>query len=625
MASMPTSDRLLFWHAAALLCLVCNAGLQLCSAQAVPYPEQLLRNAADSCQFGVYATGSSGAIMQAHEAIAESTYKSLSLDFQLPIASAVMQAIGCASESVDGFSHPFKTTLVEGEAFPKPFFIPKLGNLPAGGIPKSDLGQLHTQGTLKGLPFRLFSRMTAMSCLNGTQSNEACQHRTTIICADTGQFFNDLASGNLSGLLELTGGCYQLAMEWQVPFAAGSTNAGSAWTNVMPHEIWKSLVVNTTQEVDLLNQAAVEATAPGFREYVLISVNPLLSRIPPCNSSRMYAARTQAMANLQAFQDVIATPESSDGPAANVSWQLLQLPSASELQAALTLRACQYTNATKSLLQACPLSAAEIKDLVDASPRPTGSFCFFESPLASAEVVQETVARTAQTVAGVAGETDLASAITTLQTAALDRCPSTSFTTLLLTVSSVGIAVVTCEKNHVKRGIERMTTQASKAASLCTLTGSVQIQRIVCTLVAYTIYIGVSLGIATPAIAIVVTNLMYSKASFTATVLAYSADVSTVPQLELTLTETVKLLYKPRNFLVSVLVGISLCVLSLIWGLSQGMAACKASQSDEVTSETNLLPDKSGPDSAFLRTCWSTPETGQLRQAWRDRLAGGIV
>ena len=133
-ASAPFRVQTLLCHAAALIMLALAAGMRLCRAQAVdvPYPDQLLQSAADSCQFGLYATGSSGAIMQAHEGIAESTYTSLSLEYQLPIVSAVMQAIGCATESVDGFAHPFKTTLVEGEAFPKPFFIPKLGDLPSG-------------------------------------------------------------------------------------------------------------------------------------------------------------------------------------------------------------------------------------------------------------------------------------------------------------------------------------------------------------------------------------------------------------------------------------------------------------------------------------------------------------
>ena len=628
-AAKPMSTPLFLWHATALLGLISNASLRLCSAQALAYPEQLLQSASESCLFGLYATGSSGAIMQAHEAIAASTYETLSLDFQLPIASAVMQAIGCASESVDGFAHPIKTTLVEGEAFPAPFFINKLGDRPpaANGVPKSDLGQLHTTGTLKGLPFRLYSRFTAMFCLNGTQSNAACQHRTTVICADTGEYFNDLTSGkNASALLQLPGGCYQLAMEWHVPPAAGSPSDGSAWTNVMPHEIWKSLVVNATQDVDLLNQAAVEAAAPGYREYVVISVNALLSRIPPCESSREYLARTQAMANLQAFQIAAAEPNSSAGPAADSPWQLLQLPSASELQTALTLRVCQYTNATRSLLQECPLTAGEVQDLVEGSPRPSGNFCYFKSPLTDAEVVQEAMARTAQTIAGVDTETDLASAMTALQSAAVNQCPATSFTTLLLAVSSTGIALVTCEKDHVKRGIERLTTQAIKLASLCTFGRFADVQTVMPTLIALTIYIGVSLGVATPAVAIVVSNVMYAKASFTSTVVSYSANVIMVPQLELTLTETVKLLYKPKNFLVSVLVGMTLCGLSLLWGVSQGMAACRASSSDEAVSEAKLLPDKSGPDRELLRTCWSTPETGHLRQAWRDRLAeDGIV
>ena len=612
----------MLWHATALISLAFGAGLQPCSAQAVPYPGQLLQAAATSCQFGLYATGSSGAIMLAHEAFAESTYTTLSLEYQQPIVNAVMQAIACASESVDGFLKPFKTTLIDGEAFPTQFFIPKLGDLPFAGVPKSDHFQLHTRGTLKGLPFKLYSRFTTMFCLNGTHSSAACQHRTALVCGDASQFAN-LGSWNQSDLLQQPGGCYKLAMEWSVPTGPTGTKTDSAWTNVMPHEVWKGLVANTTPGVELINQAVTETVTPSDHIRTLISDNPLLSRIPPCDSRRVYLARTQAMANLQAFQAVTASPHVSAGFADGSAWQLLQLPTPDELQNALALRACQYINATKSLLQeACPLAAGVLKGLVDASPVPTGRFCFFKSSLTDSNVVQVAALRTAQIMVGVEAEGDLASALVTLQSTATVQYPATSFTTLLLAVSSAGISVVTCEKEHVKRGIERLTQHAIKVASKCISAGSVKILRLMPSIVAYTIYLGVALGIATPAVAIIVTNLQYTKASFTSTVHANSAHVNTVPQLEVTLTETTKLLYKPHNLLISVLVGMTLCILVLFWGLSQAMKASKALRLGEGNTDEDVLSDRS--DSGKLRI-WSLPEGAQLRQACRGRVREDVI
>ena len=470
-----------------------------------------------------------------------------------------------------------------------------------------------------------------MLCLNGTQSNAACQHRTTLVCADTSQIFNVLASGNFTGLSQQPGGCYQLAMQWLVP--TGAFSPESVWTNVMPHEVWKGLALNITSGVDveLLNQDAVATATPSYQGDVLISDNPILARIQPCNDSHAYLARTQAMANLQAFQVPNTSLQGTMGPGAGSPWQLLQVPTASELQTALSLRACQYINATKSPLQAaCPLSAADLQGFVAASPRPTGNFCYFQSPSAQSITIQEAVIRTGQTIAGVLAETDLASSVIALQSVALIQCPATSFTTLFLTVSSTGISVVTCEKDHVRRGIERLTKVAVKMASRWVPARSVKTQHIMPALVAYTIYMGVSLGIATPAVAIVVTNLMYSRASFTATLLSYSTDVSTVPQLELTLTETVKLLYKPRNYLVSVLVGVVLCALSLLWGVTQAMKACKAAPSAEAVAvkdtSSSLAPAESDSsvDSAKLLTWWSLPEGALQRQAWKDKSTDGI-
>ena len=444
-------------HTAGLLMLLWHVPVPVSSAAviessvlALPYDEQLLLAAATGCQFGLPATGSAGAIVEAHAATAVSTYTALSFDVQQTLAKAVMNTIGCATESVDGFRDTFVTTRAEGEPFPDQFFTRNPDKPPRAGVPKSDYGQIHTRGTLKGLYGEIYARFTAMVCLNATAgANTACQHRTTLACADLASITNYLAmhpDPEASDFLKQPGGCFQLAMEWQYQ-GGGDT----AWTNVMPHEVWKRPIANDTSGVQAINQALVGRLTPSYKAQGIVTDNPLLTHFPPCDPAQTFLARSQAMANLQAYQNVDAAsaPVSAEGPAEGFTWQLLQLPLATELLVALTFRACQYLNATASQLLLCELTPAE-QQLVEAvSPRPTGKFCYMESPALDSRLLQEAAIKTGQAIVGVASETDLASAMFNLQTAALTQFPGTSVTELLLAVSGATVSIVTCEKDQV--------------------------------------------------------------------------------------------------------------------------------------------------------------------------------
>ena len=559
----------LLWHATMpVSCVALPSG-----TVALPYDEQLLQ-AAERCQFGLYATGSSGAVMQSHAAIAVSTYMALSVSVQLPLATGVMQTIGCASESVDGFLDTFKTTLAQGEPFPDQFFVSNPNRSPRAGVPKSDYGQTHTRGTLKGLSGDIFTRYTAMVCLNATAgAGAACQHRTLIACANSSQFINFLAAvpdPDPSQLLKQPGGCFQLAMEWRM------LGGESAWTNVMPHEIWKGLVAEDTVSGQALNQALIGSLTPSYKARSIATENPLLTHLPACDNHDAYLARTQAIANLQAFQAIstVAPPTSTKGPVEGFTWQLLQVPEATELVATLTMRACQYLNATASPLKLCPLSGTEVQGLSAVSPRPTGRFCFVDSSARASHVLQEAATKTNALVAGVASETGLASAMFDLQTAALIKFPATSFTTLLLAMSGAAVSIVTCEKDQIRVGIQKLTKRALRLASMSVCTRLVSKERMQ-TAVSLAVYGGVALTIAGPGIAIVVTNIQYSKAFLTATVQGSSGHVIDAPQLEITLTETVKLLYKPTNFVMSIVFGLAQCALSFVWGISRGLRAAR--------------------------------------------------
>ena len=557
---------LLLWHAMMPGSLAATRN----DTQAVLYNEQLL-HAAAQCQFGLFATGSSGAVMQSHAAIAASTYKTLLAGVELPLVSGVMQTIGCASESVDGFKDTFKTTPAEGDPFPGPFWTADPDRAPPARVPKSDYAQTHTRGTLKGLYADIYTRYTAMMCLNSTAgAGAACQHRTVLACANTSQMFGSMvAQPDPDPTVEPPGGCFQLAMEWSVP------GGKSAWTNVMPHEIWKGLVANDTAGVAAIDQALL-ASIPSYRAQSIITDNPLVTQLPPCNPQHTFLARTQALANLQAYQAVSPASPSVrvEGPSRGFVWHLLQLPRVTDLLDTLALRACQYSNATASQLQLCHLAPARLRWLEAQAPRPTGNFCYINSSALDARVLQGVARNVSQAVVGVASETDVASAIFDLQTVALIVYPATSVTTLLLAISGAVVSVVTCEKQHIRQGITRISQRAFTLVTRCICTGPVKRDHMHA-VVSYAVYAVVSLTIAGPGIAIIVTNIQYSKASLTATVVATSGPITESPQLELIISETVKLLYKPKNFLLSLTLGCALCALSLLWGISRGMRAAR--------------------------------------------------
>ncbi len=531
---------------------------------AVPYDEQLLQAAA-GCKFGQYATGSSGAVMQAHAATAVSTYMALSASVQLPLVTGVMQTIGCACESLDGFFRTSKTTLAGGEPFPEQFFVTNPDHPPRAGVPKSDLAQAHTFGIVseggQDLFGAVYSRFTAMICLNKTAgAGTACQHRTTVACLDNVNIFLFLAANpeaSLSDLVQQPGGCFQLAMEWNTP--GGNT----AWTNVMPHEIPKRLVANATADVAAIDQALLDFLTPSFSVKGFITGNPLLIHISPCDPHHTFLARTQAVANLQAFQTVYAAfpPSPVDGPSDDFTWQLMQVPNASDLLAALTMRACQYLNATASKLHLCPLAPEQLQALVAASPRPSGRLCYVKSPALDAHVLQGAALNTAQSICGVAAETQIASAMSDMQQAASIQYPATSYTTLLLAISGAAVSIVTCEKDQISKGIQRLTKRALKLAAMCVCARCVS-SKIMQSAVSLAVYTGVALTIAGPGIAIVVTNIQYSKAVPTSTISVSSGLIVDAPYLEITDSETVKLEYKPENFVVSVIIGCALCALS---------------------------------------------------------------
>ena len=127
--------------------------------------------------------------------------------------------------------------------------------------------------------------------------------------------------------------------------------------------------------------------------------------------------------------------------------------------------------------------------------------------------------------------------------------------------------------------------------------------------VSFTVYGLVSLAIAGPGIAIIITNIQYSKAFLTATVLSNSGFVVAAPQLEVTLTETVKLLYTPKNYLVSVGLGCALCALSLCWGVSRGLRAARQPVKED--KEPLSLEESSSQE---LRAFKSLPSDAQMRQ-----------
>ena len=550
-----------------------SQGLIGTGASTIPYDEQMLLSAA-GCQFGLYATGSSGAIMQSHAAIAASTYTALSATVQLPLADAVMQTIGCACESIDGFDDTFKLTLDQGEPFPTQFFLNNPNHQPYAGVPKSDYGQTHTYGTLRGLYGDIYSRFTAMQCLNASAgAGAACQHRTTVACKNSTYMLNYLAAHpdpDPADFLRQPGGCYQLAMEWHTP------SGEAVWTNVMPHEIWKTLVAKDTAGVGAINATLIESLTPSYRVQGIATDNPLLTHLVPCEPQRTFLARTQAIANLQAFQATYAAspPVSAPGPSEGLTWQLLQLAPATDLLATLSVRACQYLNATASELQLCPISSSEQQDLQAASPRPSGRLCYMNSSVQESHILHGAVDKANALVAGLASETGIASAMSDLQTSALIQFPATSVTTLLLAISGAAVSLVTCEKEKIRVGIQRHTKRALKLATMCVCARFVS-QEHMRIVVSLTVYALVSLTIAGPGIAIIITNIQYSRAFLTATVVATSGPIADAPGLEITLTETVKLLYKPKNFAASLVLGCALVAVSLLWGISRGLRAAR--------------------------------------------------
>ena len=83
----------------------------------------------------------------------------------------------------------------------------------------------------------------------------------------------------------------------------------------------------------------------------------------------------------------------------------------------------------------------------------------------------------------------------------------------------------------------------------------------------YLVYTLIALTIAAPGAAIVATNVNADMVGPTATVVRSSGYLPLEPLLELTLTETVELDYRPDNYVTSMVVGILLVAGTMAWGM----------------------------------------------------------
>ena len=386
--------------------------------------------------------------MKRHEAIALSAYESTGLYTQQTVARSVMRTIGCATEIVDGFDQAVQSNSIMVDPFPFHYYV---SNSMQGGKrnpPKSDWMQLNTHSYINGLKMKLYSRFTAMACLNGTRAGNDCKHRTSVLCMNSYDILNIISTNpDPAALLEIKGGCYQLAMEWSSGF----------WTNVMPHEISKAVNANTTSRADTIPNTLTQLQTPSYEDIVTIVTESFaLENMEPCVEGNAYLGRDQSVANLQALQ-------TTNGTARNSSnfhmWKLLSVPSKDELGQILQARVCQYIAATKSNLEVCSLNTAQIDEIIK-SMRPTGKFCFM--PSSDAYSLQAAVIQGSQTLVGSVAESSLFSSINSLQSNAVNIYPPTSYAELLLAISAAILGILTCNKTEVKVSIARHSATLAK-------------------------------------------------------------------------------------------------------------------------------------------------------------------
>lgn len=121
---------------------------------------------------------------------------------------------------------------------------------------------------------------------------------------------------------------------------------------------------------------------------------------------------------------------------------------------------------------------------------------------------------------------------------------------ILLAISAAIVGILTCNQTEVKLSIAKHSTTLAKLIPL----NKKYAEKFTC----YLVYALIALTIAAPGAAIVATNVNADMAGPTATVVRSSGYLPLQPMLELTLTETVELDYRPDNYATSMVVGVLL-------------------------------------------------------------------